>query len=178
MIVSLGIDPSLNSTGYAVVGGGVVLYAGTLPPAKGAKGWDRMYATASKIADMVFGHRPEVITMEGPAFAAKGGAGHELAGAWWSYFGAIRQTIPKNSLFATPGPPMVKKFLTGSGVADKDKMLAHAIRHATCSPGVVIEQNDVADAVALAYLGAYWRGYPSLPKTAYRDEVIAKMVAR
>lgn len=155
----IGIDPSLTSTALAEVVDGKLTRVTNIKTT-GKKGDDvhQVHARLSQIAAeaMEFicpnGRAPDLIVIEGPAFASRFGSPHDRSGLWWilvsrilSYCGPIN--------FIVVAPATRAKYGTGDGRANKDVVLAHVIERYT-TPTVRITNDDIADAVILAAMGA------------------------
>ena len=168
MIIA-GIDPSLTSTGIAVVDTGDRVFLGT--SRVGSKGhladsWASRAARIARLADRVTGEVPDgarLVVIEAPSLAQRNaGSAHDRAGLWWG----IYQRLAASGVEVLPVPPAVRtKYATGKGNAGKDEVLLAASRRYPHAP---IVGNDDADAVVLAAIGARLLGEPiedSLPKT-------------
>lgn len=160
MLRVLGIDPSLSSTGWALASAG--LY--------GDPGWTRGTIKTKPVSthpltllrfdeilsalDAALGPlQPNLAVIEGPAFAQSNGKSHERAGLWWAIYNHIARERSISTLVI--GPTLRSKYATGRGNAGKDEvMLAVAKRY----PEANVSNNNEADAVALAAMGARWLG--------------------
>lgn len=113
---------------------------------------------------------PDLIAIENQAFGARG------AGAWvlpW-IFGrccelAERYDIPL-IVVATSARA---KYATGKGNADKEVVLLAANN---LFPAAQIGNNNEADATIVGAIGCHYLGYPIVPETAYRLDVMEKIV--
>lgn len=167
MTTIVGVDPSLTSLGLAVTDGMTIKTArvrtrGSTADSLRQRGMrqDKIVASVMEFVDK---HDAGLVVIEGPSYGSKFGHPHDRSGLWW----AIVKT-----LLANPGchvvevPPVNRiKYATGKGRADKDVVLAAAIRR---YPQADITGNDVADAVILAAMGARYLGAvveESLPQT-------------
>lgn len=120
-----------------------------------------------KIAGEVFGYctGADLVVIEGPSYASDSGAAHDRAGLWWMVVG--RLTGQGYNVVEVP-PTVLKTYATGKGNAPKDAVLAAVVRR---YPQVDVDQNDVADALVLAAMGARFIGQPiepDLPQTHTR----------
>lgn len=167
MTIVVGVDPSLSSTGvFAIVDG-----ESAHERVQSKPGQDSVTERALRIATMCAalhvavrncsdraggdGELPALIVMEAPSYGSQmQGQSHYLAGLWWGMARRLSRIAP----LAVAAPGTVKKFATGSGRAGKDEMLAAAIR---AFPEARISNNDVADAAALAGLGAAYMNVPA-----------------
>lgn len=107
----------------------------------------------------------DLVVVEGPSYASDTGKAHDRAGLWWLVVG--RLTGGGLNVVEVP-PSTVKTYATGKGNASKDAVLAAVIRR---YPAVEVSDNNEADALALAAMGARFTGHPlehELPKTHLR----------
>lgn len=92
--------------------------------------------------------------IEGMSYASKGSAGLDLAGLHW----LVRQMLWDLSIPYVVIPPSTRaKWLTGLGNASKDACLAAAVKR---FPGADVADNNQADALTLAAMGADHAGIP------------------
>lgn len=151
----VGLDPSLTGTGVARIddyGIHTVLIKST-----GKKG-DSLASRARRLASLLsqIGNLvPEgaLVVIEQPAYSQTGGSHHDRSGLWWLVV-AFLHNFHK---IVEVAPGTLKKFATGVGNAGKDQMLAAAIRR---YPAAEVVDNNVADAVHLAAMGARYLGHP------------------
>lgn len=119
--------------------------------------------------DIDLDHLPDLIAIENLAFGARG------AGAWvlpW-IFGrccelAERYDIPL-IVVATSARA---KYATGKGNADKEVVLLAANN---LFPAAQISNNNEGDAAVVGAIGCHYLGYPIVPETAYRLDVMEKI---
>ena len=106
--------------------------------------------------------QPDLIVMEGPSMQSKGRQ-HTMAGYWWKTYSALATLAP---VLIVP-PPNRAMYATGNGSSGKDVVMLAASRK---YPNAPITNNDNADAVVLAAMGARVMGQAvdSLPKTHLR----------
>jgi crossover junction endodeoxyribonuclease RuvC len=105
---------------------------------------------------------PDLIVVEGPSYGSVGGTAHDRSGLWHR---VVARPLSLGIDVVEVPPSNVKKYATGNGAADKDKVLAAVIRR---YPHVDVDGNDVADALVLAAIGSRHSGAPieaSLPAT-------------
>lgn len=151
----LGIDPSLTSTGLAWLDTDTcewVTERYTTSPLDGTQ-WSRMQrivrAAESRFMTPV---ELDLIVIEG--LATYGHNAGLLAGLWWQLVGAAEEY----GIEVLTVPPATRaKYAAGSGRASKSDVLA-VVRETY--EGADVPQHDVADAVALAALGARVKGFP------------------
>lgn len=155
MTAVLGLDLSLTSTGVAAVreGGAVAVARVRSKGAGGASVRER----AARIRDIVdriefeayrlsMGEEFALIVIEAPSYGSQGGLVHERGGLWWSVVSRVLGMAPA---VATITPNGLKKYVTGSGAAQKDEVLAAMVRRFPELPLT----NDTADALGLACMG-------------------------
>lgn len=154
MSAVVGVDPSIASTGvFGITEHSQLFKRVQSKPADQtlAERLGRMRAqaieTVRAVSASVAPLEPVLIVIEGPAFGSNNAQTHALAGFWWLLVHGLAKLAP----IAVVQPPTLKKFATGNGRAGKDEMLAAAIE---AFPGLGIKNNDVADAAALAGMGA------------------------
>ena len=173
-MIVVGLDLSLTSTGIATVesSGDSLTWTldrlGSLPPGRDAPWWDhrcRLVNLANAITESAGSRgRPELVVIEGRSDGNRTGKAHDRAGLWW----IVAAELSRHSDVAVVSPSGRMVYATGSGRADKDRVLAAAVRR---YPDVPIDGNDAADAVILAAMGARWLGEPvddTLPQTHLR----------
>ena len=148
--VVVGVDPSISSTGVAVLGPLTCAVlriqskpAGELLPER----LGRMRRQVVAVHEAVEVVEPSLIVLEGPAYGSNNQMTHMLSGFWWLLAHALEKVAP----IAVVQPSTLKKYATGSGRASKDEMVAAAARGFS---QVRIKGNDEADALALAAMGA------------------------
>jgi crossover junction endodeoxyribonuclease RuvC len=109
-----------------------------------------------------------LVVIEGPAFGAKGRAVFDIAGMR----GVITHSLWMDGMPYVEVPPSVlKKYVTGKGNANKDAMIAAAIR----SLGFEGFDNNEADAWCLLHMASQHYDYGDAVKPAYRAEMLAKV---
>jgi Holliday junction resolvasome RuvABC endonuclease subunit len=169
---AIGFDLSLTRSGVAVVGPEGIECASF-----GRKGkrdeplemrHERIEALADQLVNVVHDHleHPKVATIEDNPFGAAGGSAHDRSGLWWAVYGRLhRLGIPTVQVNVSK----VKIYATGRGnKLEKDDILLATVRR---HPEAPISNNDEADAVNLALMGARLVGIPyekSLPQTHLR----------
>ena len=172
-MIVVGIDPSLTSTGVAVVDTDDRLVIDVhRVQSKGARGdtWVQRLARIEDMADRVvqIAERRRLyglglVVIEAPSLASRNaGSAHDRSGLWWAMYARLNDL----DVTVVPVPPANRaKYACGKGNAPKDAvMLAAAKRY----PQADLTGNDEADAVILAAIGARLAGQPiedSLPKT-------------
>lgn len=155
-----GLDLSLTSTGVALVdvGDGSISVFRVKPPAKVGKGLGRLRWICSEVEALM--GEVGLVVIEAPSYGSTTGSQHERGGLWWMV--AERLSVAGREVRAMP-PTSLKKFVSGRGNVGKDEMLSAVIRR---WPDVPVSNNDIADALGLAAVGARLQGHPieDLPK--------------
>lgn len=163
--IFVGLDLSLTSTGVATIrNGAAVVRRITSKPTKDATTEDtsaRLDTLVAAIVSAIPSSDATLVAVEGPSFGSTGGAQHERGGLWW----LVRRALRAEGLDVVVVPPtVVKKYATGAGNAQKDRVLAAVVRR---YPDVDVTGNDEADALVLAAIRARNAGFPfesSLPQ--------------
>lgn len=158
MTTVIGIDPSLVSTGLAVLTDG----RPTALHSIGYGGHDGdSYATRSRRVRAVCRSviewalrevRPDLAVIEGPAYGQFLPSTFDRSGLWHGLYGALdAKKIPIGVV-----PPQTRaKWATGSGRAEKGEVLLNVREW---FPGVRVLNHDIADAAVLALMGAFHLG--------------------
>lgn len=172
MTTIIGIDPSLTRTGLAIIDEeriGVHVFHVQSTGRKDASLtqraqrvddiWHRLYESLIRYqADFQHG----LAIIEGPAYNSRQGAQHDRSGLWWHL---VRQLHRAGSDVIEVAPAVRARYATGKGNAGKDEVLAQVVRR---YPDVFVSNNDEADALVLAAIGARLIGSPvddPMPKT-------------
>lgn len=165
-MIVIGLDPSLTATGLAALDtreDGPFWEVGTIksaPPKIPAEysSLKRMQLIARqvelRIVELTGGENLDLAVIEAPAFSKNIGMSHERAGLWWKLFEVLTD---QGCTVLVVKPNVRAKYATGKGNAGKDEvMLAVSRRYTDCE----ITNNNEADAVVLAAMGARYRGEP------------------
>ncbi|ADX31929.1 RuvC-like Holliday junction resolvase [Tsukamurella phage TPA2] len=166
MPIVVGVDPSLTATGLCVLNVAEPAFmddpapgydARTLTvPSKSSKTWHdlylRIHGVAQTINDAV--DYADVIVMEQPAFASRTGKQHDRSWLWGEVY---TRFADRNIPVLTARPQDRCLYATGKGNAKKEEVMAATIRRYT---EIDIPNNNVADAVIFAALGARAKGSP------------------
>lgn len=159
-----GIDPSLTSTGIAIADNGI--FTTHRIQSKGSKTatWDQRRDRLADMATRIAGQIPSesLVVIESPSYASVGGSSHDRSGLWWMIYDRL---ATRGCTLIPVAPTQRMKYATGKGRADKDQVLAAAIKR---YPHIAITGNDVADAVLFMAIGCRIDGTPiedNLPKT-------------
>ena len=152
-LIVMGLDPSLTGSGMAGTGWSQRLNI------KGS-GVNRLRAIRHEIAKHAAQTDTEVVLIEGPAFMSSTGHAHERAGLWWL---VCEQLDAAGIEVISVSPNSLKKYATGKGNADKDEVLAAAIRRLPSFTGT---KNDEADAAWLHAMGDdHFNGVVHVPES-------------
>lgn len=172
-MIIVGLDPSLTATGLAVLDIGEdgkfwdvrTVKSGAPKIANEYSNFQRMKAIAAKvdenIAALVGGQCIDLAVIESPAYSKNVGMSHERAGLWWMLFEVLAD---KGCQVSVVKPNVRAKYATGNGLAGKDRVMLAASRR---YPDAQMTNNNEADAVVLAAMGARRHGAPvefALPK--------------
>jgi Holliday junction resolvasome RuvABC endonuclease subunit len=161
-VIAVGIDPSLTCTGVAAVdpdisaSGGVGWFtnrARTEPCAETVAMTRRRLRLAAARTLALVPERFDVCVIEKPSERSQHGKHNERVGLYWFL---VDQLLPRGLVVAV-GPKTRAKYATGNGNADKAEVLA-AMRRLL--PVSVVPDHNVADAVALALMGARYLRRP------------------
>jgi crossover junction endodeoxyribonuclease RuvC len=168
--ISIGIDLSLTSTGVGVVGtdthaiesAGIV--AECYRYGRSGKRDEPILMRLDRIEAIVYSieallttseRLPLIAVLEAPATAAAGGSAHDRSGLWWLTVKMLRgYGIPVVSVITQH----LKIYATGKGSKlDKEEVLLAMVRRHPWAP---ISNNDEADGLTLAFMGARILGQP------------------
>jgi Holliday junction resolvasome RuvABC endonuclease subunit len=161
----LGLDPSLTSFGLAKVTPDGRVFLERVRSRK--RGHDRINEILAYVR--AWGSWCDLAVIEGLAFGAKGNALLELAGL---------QHLVRHELwnlgvpYAIVSPYTRAQYMTGRAGADKDEVLAAAIRR---FPFAEITGNDTADALIFAAMGRHYLGEPIAEMPGYATELLTKV---
>lgn len=168
-MIVCGIDPSLTSAGVAILRDGQPVHVSHhgLAGHDGAS-WQsrsrRVRRTVGKVIPAALAHgTPDLVVIEGPAYGAQHGSQFDRAGLWHGLFASLdAKQVP----VAVVAPQTRAKWATGRGNAKKPDVLA-AVR--ACWPTTPLANDDEADSITLAAMGALWLGDPlPIPIPAWR----------
>lgn len=153
----VGLDLSLTATGICTADQGWLIKSK-------AKGMERIEAIRFKVSTSVL---DTVVLIEGYSFGSRNSHAHELG----ELGGVIRHTFYRhNTPYIDVPPATLKLFATGKGNANKDMMIASAVRS-----GCPYDDNNIVDAWWLRQLGLYARGEADVDVTGYRDKALLKL---
>lgn len=116
--------------------------------------------------DISNGFKPDLIVIESLAYGAKGASVWVLA----YVFGKCIELAERYDVQVIEvATTQIKKYVTGTGNADKDIVLAAAIKR---WPEANIQNNNVADAMGAAAIGCHWLGCPIVQTAQYHTDVM------
>lgn len=175
----VGIDPSLTSTGLALIDALTGTAYTAAVTSKGKKTdtlvmqSERIRDLTDRICDYVRVADPALVVIESATFSTRNDtSAHRRAGLWWS---VVNDLVAEDFPVVTLSPAEVKKFATGKGNAGKDMMVARAATtwgEETLGTNI----NDIADALFLATAGSFGLGYPVvLSETSYRADIARRL---
>jgi len=153
-VIVVGLDLSLASTGVAVLRAGHVFLHRVDGKADDdpLQSWRRIKTTASQ----TLGHVPAValVVLEGPSWGSRFGKPDERHAQRWIVRGAL---LERGHRVVVVAPRTRAKYAALNGKAEKRAVLAAMrARH----PDLTIRDHNVADALALAAMGARSLGTP------------------
>jgi crossover junction endodeoxyribonuclease RuvC len=138
----VGIDPSLTSTGIALIENGQMQTGLLSPPFKGPERLSWFY---DEFVTLIGRNGPTIVALEGYAFGAK--AQHHALG---ELGGVLRLALHRTGQpFLVVPPTTLKKFATGKGNADKSAVSKELFKRFR----VDLNRNDEVDAAGLAIVG-------------------------
>jgi Holliday junction resolvasome RuvABC endonuclease subunit len=129
------------------------------------KGHERLQHILDALDSALYCVKPDAVFIEGFSFGSKGSSVYEIGGLGYLVRHRLwAQGIP----YAEVSPSTLKKYATGRGNANKDEMLAAAIRRFNF-PGT---DNNAADAWLLWALGMAEMGTPIVDVPKAQAEAI------
>jgi Holliday junction resolvasome RuvABC endonuclease subunit len=170
----VGVDPSLTGTGVAVIRDGRFTGATVIKDSRWKKRapqtererQERLDVILCRVSEWAVG--ADLVVLEGLSFDSHDTM-RQLAGLSWLL---RRQCWKADRPFVLVPPSTLKLWAVDHGKADKGVMLAAARE---TFPGVEIEDDNAADAVWLAALGADHLGYPLVDMPERRAQALAKV---
>lgn len=152
MTVVVGVDPSLTGTGLAGVGHALCWSLTHASKGHNADTLAERDARLARITNTVAEHATgaRLVVIEGPAISRNVGSVWDRAGLWWR----IVHRLHAAEIPVAVCPPSTRcKWATGRGRADK---AAVAVAVARMWPAATIDDDNQADALALATMGMQW----------------------
>ncbi len=160
-MIALGIDPSLTSTGVAILRDGRPIRlrsvgSGTLNARDYDHRSDRIGKQLRDVMEEAGWHpggwqgKPDLAVIEGPAYGACNASTHDGSGLWWRIYAQLRgHRIP----IVTVAPMTRAKWATGKGNSKKREVVT-AVRATWKQWQGHIADDNIADALCLAEIGA------------------------
>lgn len=140
--VYMGIDPSLTSTGVAIIHAGR-LKAFTLPPPAKMRGVERLDWLDREMGELLDRYQPERVAIEAYSFGSRNSHAHGLG----EVGGTFRLALYRRNVASIEVPPTsLKKFATGSGNGEKATVAKELFKRY----GVDLNDNNEVDAAGLA----------------------------
>jgi len=162
-----GLDLSLSATGLAGVWGQTawaeVLRAKAIPESESLTSW-RRFERIDMIGETIldYARGSTLVVVEGPVFYIPPGGERGYFERAELFFDVTRKLRRARIPFAVAAPKSIKLYATGKGNAKKDAVLTAMVRRV--GPLVRdLDDNNAADALAAAMMGADWLGYPLVP---------------
>ncbi|NLP82611.1 crossover junction endodeoxyribonuclease RuvC [Microbacterium sp. CFH 90308] len=170
-MIAVGLDPSLTCTGVAVIDTeGGALTRRIVSPNLGTTLLARRERLRRAIAGVLNSvpARVDVTLIEVPNSTKQHGAhGERMALYWW----LVDQMFARGPVVEV-APPSRAKLSTGNGRAKKGDVVA-SLRAAF--PNAHIPDDNVADALGLAWAGARWAGIPTPAYLPGQEEAHARL---
>lgn len=175
-MIVIGIDPSLTATGVALVDLDDIFAVDvqtitskppTLPGIDGrvqrqAQICHSMLGLLDSSGATFYGGLPFLAVIEQPAYSSRTGHQHDRSGLWWRIVDRLHE---RHAEVVEVAPSARARYATGKGNAGKDEVLLAIARR---YPHVDVSNNNEADALVLAAIGARLLGRPledHLPKS-------------
>lgn len=162
-MIVCGLDPSLTGTGIAILRDGqpIALKRIGYPGRSGASDIERMRRVGSltaEIAAYVATHQPDLVTLESPAYGQYLPSTCDRNILWGTL--VHRYSIDRgrtNRGYASITPTCRAQFATGKGHAAK-QLVIDAVNQWWPHLNLKPKQDNEADALVLATMGAAWAG--------------------
>lgn len=162
-VVALGLDLSLTSTGLAaMVDGRLARVHNIKTKGTNADRYPQYLRRIRGIANEIrwwiedigsdFGP-VNLAIIEAPSYGSRNGKPHERAGLWWEAYSNMHDAGIDIVALA---PTTRAKYITGSGKADKAKVLEEA----AWKYGELVTNDDIADAAGMAAMASRALGLP------------------
>ena len=143
----MGIDPSLCNTGFCVFKSNdksEILLTGSLTSKN--KGIERLIELRNSLSKILDNNIPDICVIEGYSFGSRGSRVFDIG----ELCGLYKITLFEKEIdFLIVPPKKLKKFATGNGNANKEKMAVLAFK----KHNIEFENNDECDAFWLAKFG-------------------------
>lgn len=167
MPLVVGIDPSLTSTGIALVRDGKVkelYHRGSTSSGESVRDRsDRISGLADDVVSSLHGLRFDAMVIEAPSHGSRFGKPHERAGLWWAIVSQFAYEL--DAPVYEVAPQSRAKYATGNG--GSKKAIVYAAVKETYGPllvgnplNVTLSNHDEGDALLLASMGSRVLGCP------------------
>ena len=169
-MIAVGVDPSLTCTGVAVIEDGEVATARVISANEGATLLARRTRIRKALAGILkaIPARVDVTLIEVPHSRQQFSAQNERIALYWLL---VDQLLARGPVVEV-APAQRAKLATGSGRATKDDVVT-TMRAAF--PAARIPDDNVADALGLAWAGARWAGIQAPDYLPGQDEAFARL---
>jgi Holliday junction resolvasome RuvABC endonuclease subunit len=119
----MGIDQSLNGTAVCIIENDILVDFCVIRTNKFKDVFSRTLSIALELCEIYEKYKPNIVHIEGLAFAMRGNATRDLAGLLFTIINVMVLKHPEVQLLIVP-PTTLKKYATGSGKAKKEDMIA------------------------------------------------------
>lgn len=164
----LGLDLSLRKTGVATYDPLTGVHdMETISVSDKLRGPHRLDYLSKRLAEVLARHEYQGVAIEGYAMGTKGGRAFDI-GEWG---GIARLMVYREGIPTILVPPSVlKKYLTGNGVSDKNLILLAVYKRY----GIEAEDDNQADAIGLADM-TYHVHSRKVPAFEYQVDALTKV---
>jgi crossover junction endodeoxyribonuclease RuvC len=165
---SMGLDLSATRSGVTVstMHGDVLVVIFKDSIAIEGKGFARAHRIAQAVAALIHDYKPAIVVIEGYAY------GNAFSLATLVEIGTlVRLAVWQSGLdYLEPAPATLKKFVTGSGQASKEKMVLEVFKRW----GIEVSNHDEADSLGLSAMGLAYLNVMKVPKSGLDALTICK----
>ncbi len=174
-MVVAAIDLSLTCTGWAIGSAGKLVDRGRIVPTLLIGEIPRLLLIRNAVMNVIEEAKADLVVFEDFSFASNMSGAREIAGAAYS----IRMELfTDGKPYFCVSPQALKKFIAGRGSTKKEKVPKEKIILEVFKRwGVEAEDNNVADAIGLAYVGMAFAGEWDVTIEA-QAEVLAVLKAK
>lgn len=152
MYTVMGLDLSISSTGLVVIKGDKLMLSMTTANRKDLKIIERVLLINSAVERVILDYPPKLVVIEGLSYGSHSGMAVERSYLHWR----LKEMLECHGFNYVDVPPKsLKKFATGTGLADK-KMVISSVRDRW---GVSFKDHNQSDAYVLSRIGNILVGY-------------------
>lgn len=178
----VGLDLSLTSPGMALIREKDdntihVVDTKNIKTTKDEDWFTRHTRVREAVMEFVFMSRPRAIFVENYSFGSSNG--REIAGEVHGnvLYKLIEEGYPQDRIFRVIAPTRLKKFATGKGNEKKKRPIVEFVNK-TFGLNLRVKDNDIADAVVLAFMGYCMFNYPKVEHKLkkYQKETITALI--